>query len=106
MCCSWEAVRITVENGADGADGAVGTGGVGLDASKTDLRGPRVGVPPARIRELGGGREQTGSAEPPNLGLPNLRPASTRSRRPVGNEPTPVPDALSVKSFPAPLRAA
>ncbi|GAA2611233.1 hypothetical protein Stube_49240 [Streptomyces tubercidicus] len=40
VCCAWDAVRITVENGAEGADGA---GGVGLDASKTDLRGPGVG---------------------------------------------------------------
>ncbi len=34
-CCSWEAVRMTAEKGVDGADG------VGLDASKADLRGPR-----------------------------------------------------------------
>lgn len=50
VCCAWDAVRITVENGADGADGA---GGVGLDASKTDLRGPRAAdgnrpTPPSR----------------------------------------------------------
>ncbi|GAA2335928.1 hypothetical protein Scani_58140 [Streptomyces caniferus] len=67
VCCSWDAARMTVENGAEGAGEA---GGVGLDASKTDLRGPRVGVPPARIRELGGGREQAGSAEPPTLAHP------------------------------------
>jgi hypothetical protein len=32
VCCSCEAVRMTVENGADG---------VGLGASKADLREPR-----------------------------------------------------------------
>lgn len=48
VCCWCDAVRMTVENGVDGADGA---GGVGLGASKADLRGPR-----------GSGREQVDSA--------------------------------------------
>ncbi|MFF8789102.1 hypothetical protein [Streptomyces sp. NPDC015125] len=66
VCCSWDAVRMTAENGvkaadgadgadgAEGAEGAEGVDGVGLDASKTDLRGAE-----------GSGREQAGSTEPP-----------------------------------------
>ncbi|BDM67739.1 hypothetical protein HEK616_12260 [Streptomyces nigrescens] len=42
VCCAWDAVRITVENGVDGAAGAGATVegcGAGLDGSTTDLRG-------------------------------------------------------------------
>ncbi|GES32742.1 hypothetical protein San01_52300 [Streptomyces angustmyceticus] len=62
VCCSWDAVRMTAENGA-GADGG---GGAGLDASKTDLRGPRRGSPCSDSRAWGrtGTGRLRGAADP------------------------------------------
>ncbi|GGN62504.1 hypothetical protein GCM10012285_62700 [Streptomyces kronopolitis] len=62
VCCSWDAVRITVEKGVVGADavgGSAGADGRGLDASKAGLRGPRGGRERALPRRVADAWTQT-----------------------------------------------